>query len=268
MSRKASTFTLPVLCLILIDCPEGKIAHELRYRPFPALTGSGKTLEERFEEIEQQIAQGQFEKAIKSSIELKNLGIQGLRYLQTYDWLFLRTLVTGGYLGWIAYALTTVLDLHVLEGKGETKRTSISASFFVSILLSIYAVLYIQKSPAAYYAYAFFPVFFWEEVTARMDSSMVGIKRLITTARETTSLGAIVVNAIAAIGILELFVYGYFRREVFTGCFLVGSLWPLTYGTKFIKKAKYTILTWVGCCVVMSTFTLLPVVKIESLNQM
>ncbi|RPA72718.1 PigN-domain-containing protein [Ascobolus immersus RN42] len=245
---------------------EKKMATELRYRPYPALSGTGHSLEDRFSQIEELINQGQYEAAIDASHDLRNLGIQGLRYLQTYDWLFLRTLVTAGYLGWIAYAVTTVLDMHVLGGAGEAKRTAMSSSFFVSVLIAIYAVLFIQQSPIFYYAYAFFPAFFWEEVSARVGASYSAVTKLVHGAQENSSSTALVVNFIAAIALLELMVYGYFRREVFTGCFLAGALWPLTYGVKFIKNNRYSILTWAGCCIVMSTFTMLPVVKVESLN--
>ncbi|KAK0947064.1 Glycosyl phosphatidyl inositol anchor synthesis, partial [Friedmanniomyces endolithicus] len=64
----------------------------------------------RLTQVESLIECGQYEDAMRASDELIQLGLQGLRYLQTYDWLFLRTLITIGYLGWIAFAFTTAVD--------------------------------------------------------------------------------------------------------------------------------------------------------------
>jgi len=44
----------------------------------------------------------EMQKQHERSNELIKLGLEVMRYLQTYDWFFLRTLVTAGYLGWIA----------------------------------------------------------------------------------------------------------------------------------------------------------------------
>src|SRR5207237_9394216 len=98
------------------------------------------------------------------------VGLGGLRYLQTYDWLFLRALITAGYLGWIAYALTGVIDLYVLHGRLQPSRTVAGTLVSSSVLTALYASFIISKSPITYYAYAFFPVFFWEEVYARRPS--------------------------------------------------------------------------------------------------
>ena len=66
----------------------------------------------------------------------------------------------------------------------------------------------------------------------------------------------------------DLKVYGYFHRRVFSICFILAALWPLTYGEKFWKRNKFLVGSWALCCLVMSSFTLLPVVKQESLPLM
>lgn len=144
-----------------------KKSAELRYKPFPKLGDEEHSVEHRISQIEQLIASGNADEAIQQCNELIQLGLQGLRYLQTYDWLFLRTLVTAGYLGFIAFAITTVIDLHVLHGEVETLRTVPSIIGFSSILVALYSILFMQQSSWIYYAYAFFPVMFWEEVYVR-----------------------------------------------------------------------------------------------------
>lgn len=60
----------------------------------------------------------------------------------------------------------------------------------------------------------------------------------------------------------------YFHREIFTICFLLATGWPFAYGLEFVKRNVTVILAWIFGCFGMSTFTLLPVVKIESTNMM
>ena len=107
---------------------EQKKATELRFRPFKAMGGRENSVEHRFSVIRALIDLERYDEAIKETAALVKLGLDGLRYLQTYDWLFLRALITIGYLGWIAFALTTVVDLHVLHGKTETSRTLLAKS--------------------------------------------------------------------------------------------------------------------------------------------
>lgn len=63
-------------------------------------------------------------------------------------------------------------------------------------------------------------------------------------------------------------MYGYFNRHVFTIFFLVAAFWPLTYGSKFWKRNVVLVGIWAICCVLLSSFTMLPVVKQESLPLM
>ena len=191
-----------------------KMGQELRYTSYGAFADSLNTPEKRIADIESLIAQEQYEESILESTKLLQVGLDGLRYLQTYDWLFLRTLVTAGYLGWIAYALTTVIDLHILHGNTESSRNIMTSSLFVSILVALYSVFWIQSAPWTYYAYGIFPVFFWEEVVARKQALKTGRDVLfghINTAQGYAMLGA---EFIAFIGLLEALVGDLERRAL------------------------------------------------------
>ena len=185
---------------------EQKKATELRYRPFKALGDAEHSVDNRFAEIKALIDQGRHEEAIQETAALVKLGLEGLRYLQTYDWLFLRALITIGYLGWIAFALTTVVDLHVLHGKTETSRTVFGAIFFSSVLVTLYASFIVSKSPLTYYAYAIFPVGFWEEVYARRMALVEGRKALFGHIKSAGGLISLILRALLSLGLIESLV--------------------------------------------------------------
>lgn len=180
-----------------------------RYRPYRAFTTQEDSIENRIRLIRSTIESGQFEDAIHQSSALLQHGLQGLRYLQTYNWLFLRALVTLGYLGWIAYALTAVVDLHVLHGNSHADRTLFSSSAFISLLIVLYSYLLRQKSPWTYYAYAVFPIYFWEEVFARRSALAAGRKTVFSQIRGLRGCTMLAVQAVAFIAVLEALVRIY-----------------------------------------------------------
>lgn len=193
---------------------EQKKSTELRYKPFPALGDLEHSPQHRLEEIRALSASGQHEEAITKCNELIRLGIEGLRYLQTYDWLFLRTLVTLGYLGWMGYAFSTAMDSHVLHGAVEPVRTTSSIMFFSSILVALYSVFFIQKSSWTYYGYAIFPVMFWEEIWAKRGAVLKGSAVLFRDQKTTGDLFALGMNVVASLALLE----GLVRFEVCNHC--------------------------------------------------
>lgn len=180
---------------------------ELRYQSYKPLSeGTGSTPDNRISHIKELIDNGRYEEAIEESAALMKIGLEGMRYLQTYDWLFLRALITIGYLGWMAYALTTVLDLHVLQGTTQPSRTLGGTAVFSSFLVILYASFIISHSPLTYYAYAFFPVFFWEEVYARKDSWVQGRRALFGHIKTGANVLSLVLNAATYVGIIESLV--------------------------------------------------------------
>ncbi|KAL1962009.1 hypothetical protein VTN77DRAFT_653 [Rasamsonia byssochlamydoides] len=243
-----------------------KRANQLRFKPYAPLSPEENYLERRFSEIETLISAGKFEQAIAESSQLFSTALEGLRYLQTYDWLFLRTIVTAGYLGWIAYALTTVIDMHVLHGSSEPNRTLFSTMVFSSILVGLFSIFIYQRSSWRYYVYGIFPVFFWEEVFARRKALVAGREILLGHVRSIKGYLSFGLEAAVFLGILEALVQSYFYREIFTICFIIAAFWPLFYGTDFVSQNRLLSATWAVGCGLMSIFTLLPVVKVENIS--
>ncbi|KAE8377360.1 GPI ethanolamine phosphate transferase 1 [Aspergillus bertholletiae] len=236
----------------------------LRYTPFGPLADRGETsAEAHVERIKTLISDKSYDASIQLSSELLVTALEGLRYLQTYDWLFLRTIVSLGYLGWIAYALTTVIDLHVLHGKSKSNRSLFSIMFFSSVLVALYSVLLYQRSSWRYYVYVLFPVFFWEEVFARRKALLAGREILLGHVHSASRYFAFAVQLLLYVGVLEALVQSYFHREIFTVCFILGGFWPITYGTKFLREHKLLSASWALGCFLMSAFTLLPANKVE-----
>ncbi|RDW79672.1 PigN-domain-containing protein [Coleophoma cylindrospora] len=245
---------------------EQKKSTELRYRPFKALGDQEHSVQYRLASIRSLIDQGQHEEAIKETAALIQVGLAGLRYLQTYDWLFLRALITFGYLGWIAFALTTVIDLHVLHGRTETSRTLPGTIVFSSILVLLYSSFIISKSPYTYYAYAIFPVVFWEEVFARRKALVAGKAALFGHITSTARFVKFAFQSAVFLGLIESLAFGYTYREAFSVLFIAAAFWPAFYGTRFISNNKVLVATWAMSCVTMSAFTLLEALKTEDLT--
>lgn len=185
---------------------EQKRASEIRYKPYAAFGNEDRSVKHRLAAVRSSIDSGDNEKAVKQSQELLKLGLEGLRYLQTYDWLFLRVLVTAGYLGWMAFAVTTVIDLHVLHGEKKPSRTIWSSALFGAITIALCSFLWIRSSPVTYYLYAFFPVIFWEEVVARRHSLAAGKSVLLGHVESSSDVVVIIIKTLASIGLLQALV--------------------------------------------------------------
>jgi phosphatidylinositol glycan class N len=62
--------------------------------------------------------------------------------------------------------------------------------------------------------------------------------------------------------------WGYTYREIFSVLYIGATFWPAFYGLGFIKKNKALTATWAVSCATMSTFTLLPAMKVEDIDLM
>jgi Phosphatidylinositolglycan class N (PIG-N) len=110
------------------DRVESKSNTEIAFQPFKPLRSEGDHLDDKIAHIQSLIASGKHQEAIVASEELMSLALAGLRYLQTYDWLFLRSLVTAGFLGWTLFVLVHILDSYVLSTRLDARRGQIVSS--------------------------------------------------------------------------------------------------------------------------------------------
>ena len=185
---------------------EQKKASEIRYRPYSKLCDDEHSLERRIQEIRHTIDQGHSKDAVIMSQNLLQIGLEGLRYLQTYDWLFLRMLITLGYLGWMAFALTTVIDRHVLQNSGSYARDQATSAVFGIALSGLLLMLWLRNAPYTYYLYALFPVFFWEEVLQRRSALIAGTKFLLGHSSNSGRTSNLILKSFAFLGLLEALV--------------------------------------------------------------
>ena len=185
---------------------EQKREHELRYIPYAAFNDQNCTIPHRLASIRATIDEQQYKVSISQSKELVRLGLEGIRYLQTYDWLFLRAMITLGYLGWIAFAITTIMDWHVLHKRTDVARNLTTTATFGAVLLALFARLYIQKSPLMYYLYVTFPVVFWEEVFARRAALGGGFSSLLSHIQSQKEAATVALACVASFAFLEALV--------------------------------------------------------------
>ncbi|KAL8656440.1 MAG: hypothetical protein Q9210_000233 [Variospora velana] len=214
---------------------EQKKASEIRYKPYKKLGDVEHSIARRLLDVRQALDDGHFQQAIAMSQDLLQVGLEGLRYLQTYDWLFLRTLVTLGYLGWIAFALTTVIDLHVLQNRGLFARDPATSAVFTILFTGLSLTLWLRHAPFMYYLYAFFPIVFWEEVAQRRTALISGVQILLEDAPHADGPLNLILKSLAFVALLEALVLSYFHRSVYTVCFIAAAFWPTIYGSDFIS---------------------------------
>ncbi|AMD20370.1 HDL374Cp [Eremothecium sinecaudum] len=201
------------------------------------------------EELEQE--------AIKLTEELIQVSLEGLQYMTTYNWRFLRSVVTLGFLGWIVYSFTTFLKLFVLKKDYNIKASLSNSAIVFGLTSSLNYMLFYQKAPFNYYMYVLFPIFFWSQVSSKRVILKEGINELFkgTSTLERIALGALTV------AMYEGIVYGFFHRWVFTVIFNILAFYPLFCGvTGYAPNVK-----WILTSAAISIFTLFDAVKIESL---
>ncbi|KAL5038050.1 Glycosyl phosphatidyl inositol anchor synthesis, variant 2 [Batrachochytrium dendrobatidis] len=228
---------------------------ELIFKPFKPLA----QYQDIVSKIQALIDLEKFEEAERESIRLIQVCIDGLRYYQTYDWLFLRSIISFGYVGWIVYSTIFVLRMYVLEDSKRSRGISISSktvTFLSWVVLTGFSVLlFLKQSPLAYYIYVAFPIYFWSESFKQRDL-VTSIIRTPWSQNRTNVLGHIIVYTV----ILEILVYTYFRREVLSICLIaVGIVWPIMMPAGFKKRHGKLVLAWRIASICTSVFTLLPV---------
>lgn len=185
--------------------------------------------------------------------------LDGLAYLTTYNWRFIRTIVTLGFLGWIVYSFSIFLRLFILNRDYNSHKSLLNYFIFGSLTIILNYVLYYQKAPFNYYMYLFFPLIFWSEIFTDRVVLDDGVKEFL----KGISIPKRIILVSAIILVYESIVYAFFDRWIFSLIFNMLSFYPLICGYRDWKRNTLWFITGAA----ISVFTLLDAVKIESLTQ-
>ena len=229
---------------------------ELFFKPYPALIHVNSQVQ-RIQELN---ANEEYSAAIEASEELINSALAGLRYLQRYDWLFLRSLITFGFLAWAFFLTAYALGNVVLSNAPNPQRTYASLGIAILAAFALFGTMWLQRSPWTYYLYAIFPIALGESILTRKETLYRGFKLLDISISTLTGFPLCIL-------FLELMVYSYFERRVFSACFTLLIFWPCLQGVQFLMKNKVLLFAWTTSCAALASFPLFPVIKVESLAE-
>lgn len=141
------------------------------------------------------------------SADLIKTGLAGLHYLQTYDRLLIRGIVTAAYIGWAAYASLFIfrpLDYATPPLKSSWTHILVNTTSAVT-LLSFWILFAIQRSPWSFYVYIAFPCYFWQQFLLQVIP--------VSQTRTVWSMNhlRVLMSACMTIGVLHGMVVCHFR---------------------------------------------------------
>ncbi|KAK0203761.1 Phosphatidylinositolglycan class N-domain-containing protein [Desarmillaria ectypa] len=247
-----------------------RIQHEIKkrhknfYRPFtpleaPAKSGNPRRIE-ALQEIEHLILQSDWYGARAAALDLITIGLEGLRYLQTYERTLLRTIATIAYAGWAAYASLFVFK----PGDFPDARQSpiITATAF-AVLTSFWGLFFSEQAPWTYYLYVTFPCYFWQ----RFFSQILPLLKLSTLNVSRRHAWATISRVCLVFAALISMVVAYTHRSIWSiGFLVIGFVWPAFWSSEDRVHVAGSQWLWMASCLVTAIFPLLSVDKKEALS--
>jgi phosphatidylinositol glycan class N len=153
---------------------------EIFFRPYSPL----KNYQLILDLINKMIDIERFNEATDKSVELIDMCQEGLNYYQTYhvnyysyDWFFLRTLVSFGYIGWIMFSTLFILKKYVYNAEKYPNKHPVWIDICAIIMvIGTVILMTLKRSPITYYLYAFFPIFFWSQTFKQVDVLRMAVR--------------------------------------------------------------------------------------------
>lgn len=240
-------------------------SHQFRYKPFDPFVQKSiaqykAEIGALLTELDMSTSTDLENETIALIEELMGCALLGLTYLQTYNWLLLRSVVTLGFFGWIAYSFLVFLKLFILELFELPPHSRFLLAVFSVVGGSLNYLMFYQKSPFNYYMYAAFPLFFWYTVFNERSLFAKGLAVFF----DGISNPMRVLTLLFFLGMYEGIVYGFFNRAILSSIFVVVGLYPYAASQPVPLAVR---LQWLASCLVMCIFTTLDAVKVESLWQ-
>lgn len=252
-----------------------RVKHELKqsraifYKPYTPLEISPQSHElprmALIATIEKLIEEKNWYEARKLSTELITTALSGLHYLQTYERLLIRVIVTAAYLGWAAYAslfLFRPLDYITGPLKPSWSSSIVSAAAFIT-LATFFILFAIQQSPWTFYLYIAFPYYFWQQFLRQAIPAFHNHLRVrnrpMNYFKVAMRVGVITV-------VLQGMVAAYTHRFIWSiGFVLIGFVWPFTWPRESVRRHLSLSAMWSILCLITGIFPLLSVEKQENL---
>lgn len=179
--------------------------------------------------------------------------------------MLLRTIVTLGYLGFMAFTAQSILASSVDLPSLRSSRFTIAAGLPVGACLSLFARFAVERAPASHFLYVFLASACWFAVLrdpAPFTAFFSTSRRSGPSALRLCASGAGVVLSLLAMA------YGYADRCAFA-LIAVGmaAVWPATMlGTNARTQRGQLLAQWAASMASLAVFPLLPVEKGEELR--
>lgn len=185
----------------------------------------------------------------QKAFQVIDLCLDALEYYQTYDWRFLMSVISLGYVSWILLLLRGYgYEQHervVSNSDAATRQKTMLFGFFGVLLFTTGLVLYLQHAPWSYYGYCFFPWLFLALLS--LDN---GHNSISGPGSSATTTKALVLSLLGVQGI----VLGYQHRQVFSLIFILLAGFLRNNNASSGESANH----WTLSCVFLSVFPLLP----------
>lgn len=195
-------------------------------------------------------------------------------FLNRYDWLLLRSIVTTGYITFILFTIHLIVSPPSSAAKAP-RSTLATAAYQLSRVVGAVPFhlawrFYKEKAPYTYYGYLAFPFFFAYHVLADADPLLNLFRHRPSdtpSSSSSSSPAKPLLNASLIALSLALTAYGYTDRRAFALVAAgMGVVWPLLLLPNEFKQAnRKAVATWCVVMAVLAVFPLLPVEKGENL---
>ncbi|XXG59304.1 hypothetical protein AAC387_Pa04g1410 [Persea americana] len=239
-----------------------KQSNSIKFKPFKLLANYSSVLDQ----IEDLISRRDYKSAMKQSINLRSLALEGLHYFQTYDWLVLMTTVTLGYIGWMVFIILHVLQSYsslvetIYEKKSHVAHLCKNSKkiYICGCLLmgTISILLFVENASLLYHAYVAMTVFLWTHIFSYF-TFIKAVWKYVSGRKFSYILELLAYSAVS-ICILEFLVASFFERMLYTWCFLIFGVVAALYVFLSIPGQLFIPTFIWSACWFLSMFTLMP----------
>ena len=220
-------------------------------------------------DIKELLRREHYKEAAESSKRLRALALEGLKYYQDCEQVFLKAAITTGFLGWIICLILHIVQQHTEIIKEVRKLTetaprpifhpnSVDLVFGLLAALGLIFLL-LQSAPLMYFAYCLLPLLFWDHIT-KQAYIISAIWQYINMKNVHQRVALSLLFGVFSV---EILVQSFFTREILSVGLLCFVFW--LFSTNLVKRGTKTA-SFVGVLLSMSlaVFPILPVVGREA----